>query len=410
YTTGQFPHAACVAAIGVLLLAGCSSSGDGDGGFQPPPPPPPPGDPEISTQRAFPNLTFSQPLAMLQLPNDDTRWYVVERQGVIRVFANDPAVVQADVDVFADLTARVDVTGEGGLLGLAFHPDFDANGQVFVSYTSTGTPLVSHVSRFLSTDGGATLDTANETFVMTVIQPRTNHNGGNIAFGPEDGFLYAGWGDGGGAGDPDNNAQNTSNLLGTITRVDVDSAVPYGIPGDNPFVGNNRCLQGSGGAPCPEIWAWGFRNPWRWSFDSLTGELWVGDVGQNMWEEVDRVERGLNYGWRQREGAHCFNPDPGCLTTFEEPVTEYSHAEGNSITGGYVYRGMAIPELEGFYVFGDFGSGRIWAVPSDATPVTAPDELLDTNLRITSFAQDMDGELYAIDIVTGQLHQLIAVP
>jgi glucose/arabinose dehydrogenase len=393
-----------------LLLAASplvvSCGGGGDDGFTPPPPPG--GGAIIATQRAFPALSFTQPVALLQLPNDDTRWYAVERAGIVRVFDNTPNVSTSTI--FANLTAIVnDTASEAGLLGLAFHPDFANNGEVYVSYTAQSGGLVSRVSRFLSQDGGDTLVTASEQVLLSLAQPNTNHNGGHLAFG-QDGYLYIGFGDGGGVGDPNNNGQNTSNLFGAIVRIDVDAPAPYGIPPNNPFAGNALCSQGIGVAPCPEIFAFGFRNPWRWSFDSLNGNLWAGDVGQSDWEEIDRVEISMNYGWRFREGAHCFNPATGCSTNSVDPITEYSHSLGNSVTGGYVYRGMDIAGFAGSYVFGDFGSGRIWRVPATGAQGVAPEELLNTTFGISSFAEDLDGELYLLDYGSGQIHAIIDAP
>jgi len=399
--------------MAALLLSGCDgTSAVFNPPDEPPPQDPPAGPPAIAVGPAFPGLAFSQPLLMLQAPGDASRWYVVEKSGIVRSFANDPDAELDDVDLFADLTGRVDASfSESGLLGMAFHPDFDENGQVFFSYTAPGTSgvLQSVVSRFALDDTGA-VDLASEEVVLTLAQPRANHNGGNIVFGP-DGFLYVGLGDGGGAGDPDGHGQDTTTLLGAILRIDVDGgagSVPYGIPADNPFADNTECLDGSGQLACPEIFAWGFRNPWRFSFDRDTGELWAGDVGQNRWEEVDRVEASGNYGWNQREGAHCFEPPTDCSLDNIDPVTEYGHELGISVTGGYVYRGTAIPALAGFYVFGDFGSGRIFAVPSDAEPVVEPDELVVTPLSISSFAEDDAGELYVLDFATGTIHRIVA--
>ncbi|HSD69167.1 MAG TPA: PQQ-dependent sugar dehydrogenase, partial [Woeseiaceae bacterium] len=340
-TTGRKVHLV-LAAMSAIALSACGSS-DGDG-FTPPPPPPP-GSADIATERVFTQIAFNQPLAMMQLPNNDTRWFVVQRGGVIYTFPNDPNVTPADVTVFANLSTIVNsAPGEAGLLGLSFHPNVSVNGAVYVSYTSPSGGLQSRVSRFQSLGGNPpTLNIMSEDVLLTLQQPFNNHNGGNMAFGP-DGFLYVGFGDGGSAGDPGNNAQDTSNLFGTIIRINVDVGNPYPIPGGatgNPFFGSPQCETGINppGVPCPEIFAWGLRNPWRWSFDSLNGDLWVGDVGQGNWEEIDRVELGMNYGWREREGAHCFNPASGCSTNFEDPITEYSHALGGSVTGGYVYRG-----------------------------------------------------------------------
>lgn len=388
------------------LLGACDSGSVSLNPPQDPGPEPPAEPPPLAVQQVFTQLAFDQPLAMLQAPGDTSRWFVVEKAGVVRVFPNDANASLGDVEIFVDITDRVNsAPSEAGLLGMAFHPDFSSNGEVILSYTRTGAGLESVVSRF-TIDANGDLDAASEQILLTVPQPASNHNGGNVVFGPDD-FLYIGFGDGGGAGDPDENGQDTTSVLGAILRIDIDSASPYAIPADNPFAGNTECFQGFGTLDCPEIFAWGFRNPWRFSFDSQTGELWVGDVGQNTWEEVDRVEISENYGWDEREGAHCFEPPSGCSTANVDPITEYSHDLGSSITGGYVYRGSAIPDLAGFYLFGDFGSGRIWAVAADAQQGVAPDELVDTNLGIASFAEDNNGELYIVDIGAGTLHQIV---
>ena len=357
----------------------------------------------MQTQQVFAGVALASPTALVQAPGDASRWFAIGQAGTITVFDNDPA--NATGAPFLDIRGRVQFGGEAGLLGIAFHPDFANNGEVFVSYTAGG-PLTSVISRFRSFDGNQTLDPTSEEIILTVIQPASNHNGGDIAFGP-DGFLYAGFGDGGGGGDPNGNGQNTMTLLGSMIRIDVDIAVGYDIPPTNTFAGGGQCLQGFGGGNCPEIYAWGFRNPWRFSFDRVTGELWVGDVGQGQWEEVDRVDIGENYGWNTREGAHCFNPSSGCATAgLTDPITEYDHGLGVSITGGFVYRGAAIAALQGHYIFGDFGSGRIWSVPADAAIGTAPTELADTAFSISAFAQGVDGELYVVDY-GGTVHQII---
>ncbi len=393
-----------VFAVGLAALGGCGGDNDGDLGT---PPPSSGGVPEVGVTRVFTDLAFVAPTALKQAPGDDTRWFVAEKRGFIRVFANNPD--SSSSEVFLDLTAVVDATGEGGLLGFAFHPEFPVTPEVYVSYTRPGSPLVSYLSRFTSTDGGLTLVAASEEPILTVLQPRANHNGGDVTFGP-DGYLYAGFGDGGGAGDPLENAQDDTNLHGTVIRIDVDGAAPYAIPPDNPNAGNAVCTQGYGGAPCPEIFAWGFRNPWRLSFDRSTGRLWTGDVGQGDWEEIDIVERGRNYGWDEREGDHCFEPPSGCLDTFADPVAEYDHGLGRSVTGGYVYRGSGVSGLAGWYVFGDFGSGNLFAVPADSTPVTVPDVLLDTGLSIVTFGQAVDGELYIADYGVGTIHRIENAP
>ncbi|MFQ5546819.1 MAG: PQQ-dependent sugar dehydrogenase [Woeseia sp.] len=391
-----------------LLLGACG--GSTTSGFIPPPlpPPPPPGAILTDVQRVFGQISFASPVALMQAPGDDTRWFAVEQAGTVRVFANDPNVSISAV--FADIRGQVDSSfGESGLLGMAFHPDFANNNQVFLSYTSTGTPLVSVISRFTVDPATGNLDAASEQLILTVPQEAGNHNGGNIVFGP-DGLLYIGFGDGGGAGDPNERAQDTSFILGSIVRLDVDSASPYAIPDTNPFWPNTNCVDGTGAMDCPEIYAWGFRNPWRFSFDSVTGELWVADVGENTWEEVNRVDAAMNYGWDEREGAHCFEPPTGCATDNVDPITEYDHSVGNSVTGGFVYRGTAVPDLVGQYVFGDFGSGRIWVVAATAAQGTTPTEIDDTALGISSFAQGADGELYVLDYGGGGIWQIVDAP
>ncbi|MEX0707866.1 MAG: PQQ-dependent sugar dehydrogenase [Woeseia sp.] len=394
-----------LAVIGLLLAGGCG--GGSSSTITNPPTTPPPQNEGIALEPVFDNLSFNAPVALLQAPGDDSRWFVVEQAGVIRVFDADPNVAASTV--FADIEARVDDgPGEAGLLGMAFHPDFELNGEVFLSYTRGG-PLESVVSRFTLDPADGTLDESSEDILLTALQDAGNHNGGNLAFGP-DRNLYIGFGDGGGSGDPNNRGQTTSNYLGAIVRIDVDGNPPYGIPASNPFAGNTECMQGFGNAPCPEIYAFGFRNPWRFSFDSQTGQLWVGDVGQGDWEEVNRVEAGLNYGWREREGAHCFDPPTNCSTNNVDPISEYGRALGTSVTGGYVYRGSAVPVLIAEYVFGDFISGRIFSVAAESPQGTTALERLDTSLSISSFGEGADGELYVLDYATGTIHQVISTP
>jgi len=394
---------------GLLSFIGCGGSGGSSTTPAPvplPPPPPPSSVPAIDVQQAFTNLNFAQPVSMVQPPGDSTRWFVVEQNGIVRVFANDQNTNSSSV--FVDIVSLVTSGGEAGLLGIAFHPNFPATPEVFLSYTGPGSPLISYVSRFRSLDGGLTLDPTPE-IILTVIQDFGNHNGGDLAFG-RDGYLYASFGDGGSGGDPNDRAQNTANLLGSILRVDVDGNTPYEIPPDNPFAGQNLCVQGSSsGTPCPEIFAYGLRNPWRISFDSATGSLWVGDVGQGSFEEVDVVELGGNYGWRCREGAHDFNTSGVCPTGLVDPITEYGRGLGQSITGGYVYRGATVADLVGWYVFGDFAQGRIFAVPENSQPTVVATELLDTGLSISSFAEGVDGELYAVNY-SGTIFQIVPAP
>ncbi len=397
-------------AIIAWLLSACgggSGSGD-DGKLQLPPPP---ADVSVTTDLAYSNLpAFAQPVALMQAPGDD-RWYVVERAGRVHAFADD--VLADAISPVLDITDRVNSgAGERGFLGLAFSPSYAVDRQAYLSYTrDDGASVLSRVS---STDGGQTLDADTEEILITVAQPATNHNGGNLAFGP-DGFLYWGLGDGGGGNDPGDNAQNTQNLLGAMLRIDVNSAAqPYAIPAGNPFSGNALCAQGVGGADCPEIFAWGLRNPWRWSFDEQSGLLWAGDVGQGAWEEVDVVSAGNNYGWRDREGAHCnptLYPNDNCPTlNLVDPVAEYGRSLGQSITGGYVYRGSEIAGLDGDYVYGDFVSGRLFRYSGPASGGGLAEEILDTSLNIASFAQTAAGELLILDYGSGRIYSLAADP
>lgn len=392
-------------AILTWLLTAC---GGGSDDASPMPPPPPPGT-TLSVQRVFPNLSFTQPVAMLQAPGDAARWFVVEQNGFVRVFENTAAVTSAGV--FIDIDARVNSTcGECGLLGMAFHPTFPTDPRVYLSYTAGN--LQSRVSEFRTFDAGLTLDPGSERVLITVDQPQTNHNGGGIAFGP-DGFLYVGLGDGGGSNDQHGtigNAQLLTTLLGKMLRIDiaVTTAPFYRIPTDNPFPANPLCnLNGTGTQNCPEIFAWGFRNPWRWSFDRQSGQLWVGDVGQSAMEEVSRVAIGGNYGWRCFEGTRNTGFDCGTLPNPLPPVAEYGRSVGTTVTGGYVYRGTASPALAGRYVFGDFGSGRIWHIAADAAPTQTMTTGFDSSLNISSFGEGNDGEIYAIHY-GGTLHRITA--
>ena len=360
----------------------------------------------VAAQNVFSTTpAFGSPTKLIQPPGDPSRWMVLEKGGFVQTFTvANPTVVST----WLDFSSVVNISGEGGLLGLAFHPNYPATLEVFVSYT-TGSPMVSRVSRVTLDSTTAPVDTT-EQVLITVNQPFDNHNGGEIAFGPE-GSLYFGLGDGGGANDQNDYAQNTTRLLGSILRINVVGvAYPspgYQIPADNPFAANPKCGPGSNAAPCPEIYAWGVRNPWRFGFDPPTGALWAGDVGQDTWEEIDVIERGGNYGWRCREGAHDFNTS-GCPSGgFVEPVSEYSRSDGNSITGGFVYRGTALPALVGRYVFGDFGTGRIWALHDDGQGGYTNELLVETSLGISSFGVGLDGELYFADYFAGGLYKLI---
>lgn len=353
----------------------------------------PPDAAPVRVERAFANLSFQSPLWLQREPGGD-RWFVIEQAGLVRTFVGESA---SESEVVLDIRGRVESGGERGLLGIAFHPDW-ASGEktLFLSYTGNDGGLTSFVSSFESTDDGATFDASSEDRLISASQPYGNHNGGQIAFGP-DRMLYIAWGDGGSGGDPEGNGQNTETLLGAMLRIDPLGGDPYAIPQDNPFVdGGGR----------PEIYAWGLRNPWRFSFDRATGELWAGDVGQNAYEEISVIERGGNYGWADKEGFECFDANPCEEGPWLDPVYQYPHSEGQSVTGGYVYRGTAIPNLRGRYVFGDFRSGRIWALGYDENGDATAELINDTDLAIASFAEAPDGELYVIHY-GGQIHQLL---
>ncbi len=380
--------------------------------------------------RVFPNLSFNQPVAMVQPPGDSSRWYVVEKSGHSFSFPNSDSAAVGDVIEFLDLSGIVDAQSEGGFLGLTFHPDFSNNHFAYASYTTSdagGGNFRSVISRFTVDPQTHSASTGSEHTLLTIAQPYGNHDGGNIAFGP-DGFLYIGFGDGGNRDDQENHGQDTRTLLGAMLRIDVNASAAqeangqrYVIPAGNPFPGSPSCSNGScpnqafkssaqrcSGDGCPELFAWGLRNPWRWSFDRLTGDLWVGDVGQDAWEEIDLVQLGKNYGWNCFEGSHSYSTSGNCpsLTTAIPPINEYDHSVGYAITGGYVYRGAAIPALTGVYLFADFGSGTIFGLSDPkGSPVRA--ELTSPMGGIASFAQDHEGEVYAINLYNGQIFKFV---
>jgi glucose/arabinose dehydrogenase len=391
------------AALAVLGAAGCPGGGGGDM---------PPGPPQValSVERVFPALSFSQPVAMLQAPNDTSRWFVVEQGGVVRVFQNLPAV--SATSAFIDISSLVMVSGEAGLLGMAFHPSFPTDPRVYLFYSHTDAGvLMSRLSEFSSTDGGATLNPGTERILITLPKPNneSNHNGGNLAFGP-DSLLYAGIGDGGGGNDQHGtigNAQNPNTLFGKMLRIQITATSgTYGIPNSNPNFGKPLCnVNGTGTQPCPEIFALGLRNPWRWSFDRGTGQLWVGDVGQSAMEEVDRVALGGNYGWRCLEGTRT-NTDVSCGVPgpFLPPVAQYGRSVGVTVTGGYVYRGTRFQGLVGRYIFADFGFGTIFSIDATASGVLQMTDGFSSGLAPSSFGEGLDGELYVVDYGGGLHH------
>jgi glucose/arabinose dehydrogenase len=337
--------------------------------------------------------TLKSPVFLTHAGDQSGRLFIVEQSGTIRILKKG-SLLEAP---FLDIKDRVLFNEEQGLLGLAFHPEYHRNGRFFVNYTrkDDGATVIAEYRRSDQADHAE----REERVLVLIPQPYPNHNGGMIAFGP-DGYFYIGMGDGGSWGDPQNRAQNKDELLGKLLRIDVNGRLPYGIPEDNPFVkGEGR----------PEVFARGLRNPWRFSFDRETGDLWLADVGQNKWEEVNVVRKGGNYGWRVMEGFHCFNLQEPCgKERFTSPVLEYDHQGGRcSIIGGYVYRGRAIPALIGAYLYGDYCSGEIFAVrTAQGGRVAGEPWLLKTNVSISSFGEDDTGEIYVLDH-KGAVYQLV---
>ena len=345
----------------------------------------------LRVSRAFPDLSFERPVFLTQAPGDSSRLFVVEQGGKIKVFSFASNHTR-DAKVFLDLSSRVHSNlGEMGLLGMAFSPDYATSRVFFISYTVKN-PSRLVIARLKSK--AAQPEQVDLTSLQTVIevpknQDYENHNGGMIAFGP-DKMLYIGTGDGGGAGDTRNNAQNLSLLLGKILRIDVLSRQPYSIPKDNPFVKQKNAH--------PAVWALGIRNAWRFSFDPITGLLWLGDVGQNKFEEINVVKKGGNYGWRLFEGRESYNnPNKLPLSKFEAPIFTIPHDPEFSVTGGYVYRGSLMASLKGKYIYGDYGSGKVWALQTNASTVKTNIELGRVP-SLSSFGQSNDGELYMISL------------
>lgn len=342
---------------------------------------------------AFENLRFDRPVFLTHAGDGSDRLFVVEQPGRIRVFPNDPAVTTAAV--FLDIThlVRPNFGGEEGLLGLAFDPQYAQNGHLYVHYTA-GQPRRSVLARFTRDPGDADrADPLTHRILLEVAQPFENHNGGMLAFGPDD-LLYASFGDGGAGGDPFGNAQDLTTLLGTVLRIDPNAGSPYGVPPDNPFVGTGNGVR-------EEIWAYGLRHPWRFSFDRQTGELWLGDVGQGAREEIDLVTRGSNHGWNRYEGTLPFdNPSNLPPSAFTQPVLDYGRGDGSCVIGGYVYRGTRLPELRGAYLYADTGSGKVWALIADAGVAVSNTEVAVLG-GISSFGEDRDGEVHVLQHGTG---------
>jgi len=340
---------------------------------------------------------FTSPVHITNAGDGSGRIFVVERAGVIKIVKNG----LISVTPFLDISWRVGTDGEGGLLSLAFPPEYAMKNYFYVYYTDLqGDTVVARYHLFNDPD---IADPNSEEVVFTAAQPFANHNGGQIAFGP-DGYLYIGLGDGGGGGDPQGNGQNPGTVLGKMLRIDTESgAAPYEVPQDNPFM-DDPAYQ-------PEIWALGLRNPWRFSFDSLTGDLYIGDVGQATYEEIDLQQAsshgGENYGWNIMEGMHCYNNATCDQTGLTLPISEYDHSEGCSVTGGHVYRGTLYPSLNGYYLFGDYCSGRIWGLKGTGS---LPELILDTDLSIGTFGRDETGELYVADLTGGGVYKIVVNP
>lgn len=355
-----------------------------------------------SSAFAADEITLTQILSGLSQPTTvthagDLRLFITQQTGKIAVMPLGATSVNATP--FLDVTNVIICCGEQGLLGLAFHPHYRDNGFFYIDYTRAGDGATVIARYKVSANDINRADPNSGTILLTIAQPFSNHNGGQLQFGP-DGYLYIGMGDGGSGGDPGNRAQNLNELLGKILRIDVDNGSPYGIPPSNPFV--NRA-----GAR-PEIWAFGVRNPWRFSFDRSNGDLWIGDVGQNAFEEIDLQLQtsigGENYGWRRMEGFHCFNPATNCSdSTMTLPIAEYDHNGGRcSITGGYRYRGSRYSRLQGIYLYADYCSGTVWGL-SNVAGIWSSRVLAQTTLGITTFGEDVNGEMYLADNKTGRM-------
>lgn len=347
---------------------------------------------------------LTDPVAITNAGDSSGRLFVTQQSGQVRIINDNTLLPTPFLDIGASGADRIATGGEKGLLSIAFHPSYATNGFFFVNYIRKA-DNATVIARYSVSGGDANIaDPDSETILLTIAQPYPNHKGGQLQFG-KDGFLYIGMGDGGGAGDPENRAQNPQSLLGKMLRIDVDHGSPYAIPADNPFSTDTNVL--------PEIWAIGYRNPWRFSFDRLTGDMWVADVGQDNWEEIDHEaagDGGRNYGWRRMEGSHCFSPLKNCnKAKITAPVIEYNHNAGRcSVTGGYLYRGTNLPSLYGLYVYADFCTGEVWAARKNTgNNKWNPVLLSDTPYLITSFGEDEAGEVYVAELGgSGKIYRL----
>lgn len=367
------------------------ASGPGKAGDPPSPP-----LPRVRVERVWPQLSIVRPVQMIFVPDQPNLWYILEQTGRIRLAdMNDREITAAPL--VADLTDRVnDKSNEEGLLSAVFHPKYPERRELYVYYTANP-PRRSVLSRFRVAEDGKSIDPSSEEVILEVAQPFWNHNGGTVLFGP-DGMLYLSTGDGGAANDPQNHGQRLDSLLAKVLRIDVDAKptgdLKYVVPADNPFVGREGVK--------PEIWAYGLRNVWRMHFDRETGKLWGGDVGQNAWEEIDLIEKGGNYGWKLREGFHRFS-GPDSREGMIDPVVDYPRKDGLSVTGGFVYRGNAIPGLKGVYLYADFVSGNTWGIRVDGERPSGPALLFRQRGSMpSSFAEAQDGTLYILSFEGGQ--------
>lgn len=339
---------------------------------------------------------LARPLDLAHSGDGSGRLFVLEQVGVIRIIQNDQLLPEP----FLDIRDRVGATSnEQGLLGIAFHPQYPQNGYFYLNYTDRrGDTVIARYS--VSADSPDRADPNSEFVLLQVDQPYPNHNGGQVAFGP-DGYLYIALGDGGSANDPQGRGQSLNTLLGKILRIDVDNGDRYAIPADNPFVG---------GGGLPEIWMYGLRNPWRFSFDTATGDMYIADVGQNAWEEINfwpaGAPGGANFGWAYREGAHPFRDTPPAGVELIDPVAEYQHPTGCSVTGGYVYRGAALPEMQGVYLYSDYCSGIVWGLLRQPDGGWQNGVLFELRATVTSFGLDEAGEIYLINQAGGSVLRL----